>query len=117
MPVLIALAAASVAAASPDAPASAPAEDGPLFTISGYVSDGGEDAQGGWFQLHDQSIRYRLPRATPAETEIYWGLLHAAAETGVALRVRYDGAAGRADPEAGLIDYPLCALSTNSGAS
>lgn len=114
MPALIAMTAATLAAASPDAPA--PAADERIFTTSSYVSDGGEDAEGLWFRLYEPEIRYRLPHATPAEADTYWAVLRAAVETGVALRVRYDGAAGHVHADEGMIDYPLCSLSVSSGA-
>lgn len=89
-----------------------PASDQRLFTASGYVSDG--DLDEGVFTLVGPELRFRLPRE---ERETYWALLVAAAERGVALRVRFDAQAGALDPEGTHVVYPLCSIGSPTGAA
>jgi tetratricopeptide (TPR) repeat protein len=86
-----------------------------IFTITGYVDGTGEE-DGGWFELAQTNQRFRLP-ANPGEHDTYVLLLAAASERGVALSVRYDASAGRADAAGGYVEYPLCAMAAANGAS
>jgi tetratricopeptide (TPR) repeat protein len=87
--------------------------DGRIFSTQGYVVESGTE-DGGWFGFGGGNPqRFRLP-AGEAETDMR--VLVAAAERGVAIRVRYDGAAGRLGPNGTSIVYPLCSLSVANGA-
>ena len=86
-----------------------------IFATAGYVDRAG-DEHGGWFQFAFSHQRFRLPPdAGVAEPMIQ--VLAEASRRGVAVRVRYDAWAGRADASGGFVEYPLCALSVASGAS
>ena len=106
---------AAIAALQP-APAAPPAgAEQRIFEASGYVFDF-EAENDDWFQFGGSSQRFRLP-SNERELQTYLRLLSAAQERRVALTVRYDASAGRADTEGAYVEYPLCALAAPTGAS
>lgn len=86
-----------------------------LFSTTGYIEHAG-DENGGWFQFAFSHQRFRLPPGEEAARPLIQ-VLGEASRRGVALRVRYDAWAGRADASGGFVEYPLCALSVATGAS
>jgi len=91
----------------------APAQAERIFEVPGYVGEW--DSEGGeWFAMEGFSLRFSVPQ--DAEREGFWQLLEAAAERGVALRLRFDGAAGRLTGDGHHLLYPLCAIGAANGA-
>lgn len=105
------LASLALAAAQPAAePATG---DGRIFEVPGYVGDWDSEA-GDWFAMGGNNIRFSLPQG--ADRYGFWALIEAAAERGVALRLRFDAAAGRLAEDGRHLVYPLCAIGAASGA-
>lgn len=90
-----------------------PAQSERIFEVPGYVGEWDSEA-GEWFAMEGFSLRFSVPQT--AEREGFWQLLEAAAERGVALRLRFDGAAGRLTDDGHHLLYPLCAIGAANGA-
>ncbi|HYD13178.1 MAG TPA: tetratricopeptide repeat protein [Allosphingosinicella sp.] len=88
---------------------------GRIFAETGYLGEGNEEA-GGWIRLAQSRMRFRLPASDSQRTTLV-RLLAAAAERGVAFRIRYDVTTGRPDPAGDYVEYSLCSLSVGNGAS
>ena len=84
-----------------------------LFDVPGHVGDW--DSEGGtWFAMEGYNVRFSIPQG--ADRDGIWQLLEAAADRGVALRIRFDAAAGRLGDDGRQVVYPLCALGAANGA-
>jgi tetratricopeptide (TPR) repeat protein len=109
-------AAIALAGAQPTLPAAGDhaTADARIFAAIGYIElgDEGDDA---WFHLTGEDQRFVVPAGDARET--IWRLLAAAADRGVALRIRYDATAGRLDADGAHVIYPLCSIATGNGAS
>jgi len=78
-----------------------------IFTVTGYPGD--IDESGGSFTLANMRARILVPDGSERAT--YMRVLDAAIERLVAVTIRFDGTAGRLDPDGDHIDFPLCSIS------
>jgi tetratricopeptide (TPR) repeat protein len=85
-----------------------------IVTATGYYAGVDEDEDGAWIRLDDTPLRFRLPRLSSAELEPFVRLVATASRRGFALRVRFDGTAGRVDTQNATVAYPLCSLSVGN---
>jgi Tetratricopeptide repeat len=85
-----------------------------LFAVTGYIGDWDED-DGDWFQLIGVDMRLHVPSGE--EREVHWRLIAASVERGVALRLRFNGSAGRLTADGTYLLYPLCSIGAANGAS
>ncbi|MBV9882964.1 MAG: tetratricopeptide repeat protein [Sphingomonadaceae bacterium] len=106
--------AALLATQTPAVPAGSVAQPARISTATGYYA--GVDETGGEtrLKLDDTPHRYRVPRLAEAELRQWAQLISTAAQRGFALRVRFDGTAGRVDAQDATITYPICSLSVGS---
>jgi len=87
---------------------------GRIVTATGYYA-GVDEAEGGIrLKLDDWPLRFRLPRLTDAEAGPWVELVTTAARRGFALRVRFDGTAGRVETQSATVVYPICSLSVGN---
>lgn len=91
----------------------APAQGERMFEVPAYIGEWDFEA-GEWFAMEGYSLRFSVPRG--ADRDGFWQLVEAAAERGVALRVRFDGAAGRITGDGHHLLYRLCAIGAANGA-
>jgi tetratricopeptide (TPR) repeat protein len=94
--------------APPPPTAEAPIER--IVSTTGYLSGAGDDAEGSWLQLDELPRRLHVPRLSDSELQSWVALVRSASDRGFALRLRFDGAAGRPDAASGTVTYPICSL-------
>jgi tetratricopeptide (TPR) repeat protein len=83
-----------------------------IFEVPGHVGDW-ESEGADWFGLSGYNIRFSVPLG--GDRDGFWQLLEAAADRGVALRFRFDAAAGRLEEDGHHVIYPLCAIGAANG--
>jgi tetratricopeptide (TPR) repeat protein len=103
---------AGLAVGAAQLPGGMASRDARIFEIPGYVGDWDTESDT-WFAMQGYNLRFSIPQN--ADRGGFWQLLEAAAERGVALRLRFDAAAGRL-VDNGLLLYPLCAVGAANGA-
>jgi len=103
---------ASLAAVVPQPTGDSAGAGGRIFEIRGQIGDWDSDGSN-WFAMAGYSVRFSIPRG--AERAGFWQLIEVAAERGVALRFRFDGAAGRLAEDGRHVIYPLCAIGASNG--
>jgi tetratricopeptide (TPR) repeat protein len=81
---------------------------GRLFTVTGQVGKWGNEPDD-WFRLSGLDAKLLIPAGD--ERERYWRLVENAWESGGALRVRVDAAAGRLAASGNHVVYPVCSIS------
>jgi len=91
--------------------AAAQEPDERIMTAIGYYAGSEEGDDGTRLKLDDAPLRFRLPRLSDAELQRWVGLVSTASQRGFALRVRFDGTAGRLDAQSATVTYPMCSLS------
>lgn len=110
--IMVGLLAAQPPAASATSGAEAAVER--IVTTSGYYAGVDEAEDGVRIRLDDTPLRFRLPQLSEAELAPFVQLVATASRRGFALRVRFDGTAGRMDARTGTVSYPLCSLSVGN---
>lgn len=83
-----------------------------ILAATGYVATGHEE-DGLWFQFAQSPLRFRV-RASRRDLETYVRMLSTAQDRGVAVSVRFDADAGRADAAEGYVEFPLCSLAVGT---
>jgi tetratricopeptide (TPR) repeat protein len=93
------------------APTRAAAGGEPVFERDGMIlGSEGDPASGLLLSLWDEHVRFGLPPQPEAKQAELSELLERAWDGSRAVKIRFDGAGGRVNKQAGTIDFPICSI-------